>query len=228
MALRRPDRRQDQRADSLARALEEVAGLARRVAGGDLEARLVPLALPAQDAGVEEAVRAAVNGMLDVVDAYLRETAAGITAATEQRFHRRLLEEGFRGAFRDGARVIESGRVAMEAAHDAATSAARSRQDLAERLESALVGMTEEMASAATGVGSTATDAADFAARAREESQQARGSIESLRTGTGQIHQAVDLITRIADQTRLLALNATIESARAGEAGRGFAVVAAR
>ena len=59
-----------------------------------------------------------------------------------------------------------------------------------------------------------------------EEVSRAARETSHLQVVGEQIHQIIDSITDIADQTNLLALNAAIEAARAGEQGRGFAVVA--
>lgn len=50
--------------------------------------------------------------------------------------------------------------------------------------------------------------------------------ITTLKSGTEEVAEIMDVIQKIAEQTNLLALNAAIEAARAGTQGRGFAVVA--
>ncbi len=96
-------------------------------------------------------------------------------------------------------------------------------------------------------VARSATQAADVAAKAREQAQDGSrivanvvegiaivdGCAKDLKTGMDDlgkqaegIGEIINVINDIADQTNLLALNAAIEAARAGEAGRGFAVVA--
>lgn len=62
--------------------------------------------------------------------------------------------------------------------------------------------------------------------RIQERTKDSASRMEELGKRSSKIHQVIDLINDIADQTNLLALNAAIEAARAGEHGRGFAVVA--
>jgi methyl-accepting chemotaxis protein len=203
-------------------ALDQLAATCRHAAAGDLEARVPQLG---DDPAVVQ-LRAAVNQLLDTVDAYVRESAAALTASVEGRFHRRFLSAGLQGAFKHGAVTIDRARADMQEADGRMAAATADRLALADELESTVLGVSEQVAAAATEMGATASGVVAFAREAVDEAGRAVGTVGSLRAASTEIRQAVDLITQVAGQTRLLALNATIEAARAGEAGRGFSVVA--
>ena len=63
-------------------------------------------------------------------------------------------------------------------------------------------------------------------ASAVESVDNATQRVDHLGTAAHEIGRVIEVISEIAEQTKLLALNATIEAASAGEAGKGFAVVA--
>ncbi|GIM91569.1 methyl-accepting chemotaxis protein [Paractinoplanes toevensis] len=199
-----------------------IAGVCRRAAAGDLEARLTTIG--ESDAAVE--CRGAVNDLLDVSDAFIREAGAASAAAAEGRFHRRFLTAGMRGAFRSSAEQISTSIAEMFRSSQRLADAAAARVALADELEHAVLRVSEQVATAATEMGASANGLADFARAAVAEAERGLETVHSLRTAADQILTAVDLINRVAKQTRLLALNATIEAARAGQAGLGFSVVA--
>jgi len=202
--------------------LGEIARICRAATQGELEARLAAAADPEA-----EAARLAVNDLLDVIDAYVRESTASILACSQGRFFRRLLTGGLHGAFLRGGQSVEAGRVAMQEVALGSSAAGQTRARLAETLETTVLHVSEQVAAAATEMGATAEGVVSYADAAVVEAQRATDTVNSLRESSEEIRKAVLLITQIASQTRLLALNATIEAARAGEAGRGFSVVAA-
>jgi methyl-accepting chemotaxis protein len=204
------------------RGLTETCESAAR---GDLEARLRPM--PAASAIPElAAVHHAVNRVLDVSDAFVRESSAALTSAAEGRFHRRLLLTGLRGAFRGSATAINSARDAMRETAGRVTEAQTSRLRLADEFESVVLAMSEQVATASTEMSASASGLTAAATAASTEVGTAHETITSLTQSSAEIKEIIAMIDSVAAQTRLLALNATIEAARAGEAGKGFAVVA--
>ncbi|MFF5293551.1 methyl-accepting chemotaxis protein [Paractinoplanes globisporus] len=202
--------------------LRVIAAVCDRAAAGDLEARIPPLG----ESAVAAECRKAINTMLDMSDAFVREAGAASAAAAEGRFHRRILTRGLRGAYRDAAEQISASIEEMSRGADRLAAADAARIALADELEHAVLRVSEQVATAATEMGASANGLADFARAAVAEAEHGLETVTSLRTAADQILSAVDLINQVAKQTRLLALNATIEAARAGKAGLGFSVVA--
>jgi len=199
-------------------AFHALTDVLRRVAAGDLEAR-VPL-LDGPDEAVE--AREALNHLVDVTDAFVREAGATLTAAGQGRYHRQFLVRGMPGSFAVGAGTINSARQGMADAA-AVIEAERARRAL---VAETVYEVSTQVASASTELSASAGSLGGSAMSAVTEVDRALEIVHRLEKTSAEIQHAVTLITNVAGQTNLLALNATIEASRAGEAGKGFAVVA--
>ena len=145
---------------------------------------------------------------------------------------------------------IQDGSVQLSAAaEESSTAIAANAQGLQQQSSetSQAATATEEMSATASEIARHTTQTVEAVHQAKDASNQGVDEIESsvqmmnalndemsqantqviqLRESSQSIHEIVDVIKAIAEQTNLLALNAAIEAARAGEQGRGFAVVA--
>ncbi|RBY92055.1 chemotaxis protein [Blastococcus sp. TBT05-19] len=225
-SLRDGSRRSD--AEELAVYREFVGQLTKAceaASRGDLEVR--SRLAPAAEAVPElTGLHNALNRVLDVSDAFVRESSAALSSAAEGRFHRKLLTTGLLGSFRRSAVDINDARDAMQEADGRVAEAQTSRLRLADEFESVVLSMSEQVATAATELSASASGLTAAASAASTEVGTARDTITLLTRSSTEIKEIIALIDSVAAQTRLLALNATIEAARAGEAGKGFAVVA--
>src|SRR3954454_14227284 len=208
MGIRGARRGSRSEADELAvyrefvRRLTETCEAAAR---GDLEAR----SRPAPEAGGVPELRGlhhALNRVLDVSDAFVRESSAALTSAAEGRFHRRLLPGGLLGAFRTSATDINAARGAMQETAGRVTDAQTSRLRLADEFESVVLAMSEQVATASTEMSASASGLTAAATAASSEVSAAQETIESLTTSSAEIKEIIAMIDAIAAQTRLLAL----------------------
>jgi len=224
---RRPEggRRSDAEELAVYRAfVQQLTRTCQAAARGDLEARSRPAGVA--DVPELQDLNDAVNRVLDVSDAFVREASAALTPAAAGRFHRSVLTGGLAGAYRKGATDINAARDAMRETAGRVTEATDARLLLADEFEAVVLSTSEQVATASTEMSASASGLAEAASAASAQASTAQETMSTLTRSAAEIRDVIALIDSVAAQTRLLALNATIEAARAGEAGKGFAVVA--
>jgi len=96
-------------------AIQEITDVCNRAATGDLSARIVHT----KKYGELAPALQALNRMLDLTDAFIRESGASLTFAAQGKFYRPFLVRGMAGDFRRGAEIINTAREAMHASADA-------------------------------------------------------------------------------------------------------------
>ncbi|HWT92550.1 MAG TPA: methyl-accepting chemotaxis protein [Solirubrobacteraceae bacterium] len=205
--------------------LRDMAGVADRIAAGDLTADVTPRG--ERDA-LGRAFQAMIANLRDLVGSVTRSSqslsaASQEMASTSEEAGRAVNEiaqavsDVAQGAERQ-VRAVEEVRATTERVGQATQDSARSAHETSEA-----AGEARRLAAEGEQAVAQATDAMRGI---RDGAVQVSAAMDELSSKSGQIGGIVETITGISEQTNLLALNAAIEAARAGEQGRGFAVVA--
>jgi len=102
------------------------------------------------------------------------------------------------------------------------------KQALSETTNEALVvtSSVTEMAACLRELSSNTNTTLDVSRETCQLTETAQGAIDHLRRTSEEINAVIQLISEVAEKTKVLALNAAIQAAHAGDAGKGFQVVA--
>jgi len=191
---------------SVARPMESLGAMTRRVADGDFRGRFKVVS--SDEVGQ---ARTAMNTMLEALCATVGTIVENVH--TLSKASDKLTELSL--TMREDA---EGTAANVEVVTDAAGAVSGNVESVATA--------SQQMSASIREIAVSASEAAAVANDAVQMLERTGTTMAKLERSRNEIGRVVEVIEDIAAQVNLLALNATIEAARAGEAGRGFAVVA--
>ncbi|MBP5857938.1 methyl-accepting chemotaxis protein [Marivibrio halodurans] len=148
--------------------IARATAICQRAAAGDMEARIVGIAEGTPTAELHHAI----NHLLDVVDAFTRESEASLRHVAEGKFYRRILLRGLQGEFQRAAGSINEA-VAYMRDRDRRVS------HMADRFEDSVKDVVEVLASAATEMEATAGGMRGQAEETANRSESVREAMDS-------------------------------------------------
>jgi len=171
--------------------IKKAAAVCKEAAAGNLEARILGYNRN-DELG---AMIHSINNMLDVTDAFVRESRASLEYAAKGKFFRRVLLRGLPGTFKAAAVTINAGTDEMEKGAQALTDARARRLKLADEFEQAVKGIVATVAAASTELTATAQLLAQNAAGTTEQSVAAAAASEQTSVNVSRVAAAAEELT---------------------------------
>ena len=232
----------EQSSNSGSKIMEDIQRVLSNTAKGKLEDRITGIY---KNNSIEAQTAWTLNDTLDQLEAFMRDIATTIDAASNGKTYRHTYPQGLQGIFKTTAQSVNKAIESIAKGYET-----KIRGEMSESFAQLGGGIAKGLGIIQTDLSTSseyATDIVEASGRTAKESEESlkdvleisnrlsslielisssHEGIVSLEGRSSEIAEVVGLIKDIADQTNLLALNAAIEAARAGEHGRGFAVVA--
>jgi methyl-accepting chemotaxis protein len=196
-----------------------VSDVCRRVARGDLEARVIK----DRDAGCLGELQGATNSLLDVVDAFVREAGASMEYVSRGKYFRTVMTRGLPGAFRNSASTINTATGTMQ---QKVTEFRRFADDIAGSVNSvaqSLGSAAQTLKTDATRMTGTAEQTSRQATSVSAASEQATTNVETVASAAEELSASISEIGRQVAQSTEISNRAVEEASQTNAAIGGLA-----
>jgi methyl-accepting chemotaxis protein len=207
-----------------ARAIREVSAVCVQAFKGDLEARV----LGARDGGDIGRVQKSVNDMLDIVDAFVRESAASMEYVSRGKTFRKVLTRGLPGSFRNGAIVINAGTDSMDRRVRELAVVAQNFGDSMDKVVRSLAEAATELASDADSSAAAAEETSRQAAAVAAAAEEASTNVQTVASAAEELSASITEITRQVTRSTTSTSQAVTDAQHTDAQIKGLAEAAQR
>ncbi|MBK8161181.1 MAG: methyl-accepting chemotaxis protein [Rhodospirillaceae bacterium] len=164
---------------------------------GNLEARI----LAPRDGGEIGALQANTDNMLDIVDAFVRESAASMEYASQGKTFRKVLTRGLPGAFKNGAETINAGTASMDQRVRDLAKFAQSFGSKMDEVVRILTAASTELAVDAQTLSSAAEETSQQSTVVAAASEEASVNVQTVASAAEELSSSIAEISRQVTQS---------------------------
>lgn len=173
--------------------LDRVREVMQRAAKGDLEGRVTPL--PEDPA--TRVLAESLNALLDLTDAYVRESQAALEHVARGVYYRRVMERGLLGSFAQAAGTINTATSAMGAKVAGLDGLRGSLLEISDHVASA----AQELEASAQGLAGVVTQVREGASAIDQSARTTTDNVASLVSATEELTASISEVGVLAGST---------------------------
>lgn len=208
----------------LNRELRATAQICSRAAIGDLEARILGL----HEGGSVGALQHGINNMLDIVDAFVRESGASMDYVSHGKYFRKVLVRGLPGAFRSSATVINAATESMHRkVHDFNQFAETIAKNVGLVIDT-ISTTTSQLQTNAESLSATAKDVTTKSMAVAAASEEVTVNVQTVSAATEELSSSIGEIGRQVSESTKVAESAVVEAENTNQTMKGLVEAVAK
>ncbi|MBT4890891.1 MAG: methyl-accepting chemotaxis protein [Rhodospirillales bacterium] len=161
-------------------------------ADGDFEARITNI----DETGEVGELMWTINRMIDRTDAFIQASTSNMQYVAQNKYYRRIAEEGTSGSFRTSAQIANNAVLAIETKINDFSGVVENFQVALNSAISNVTGMSSQLGSSAQVMDETATKASDQSNAVASAAEEASANVATVAAASEELLASIDEISR--------------------------------